>query len=97
MNIAIGQAGIVLGLAASVFGAVALVVGLVQKRPVVRRTASWYAVMALVGALLGRKTKMIKPRKWGKFTVTLLTRGRFPFQSTLDKGRPGFKGYYEVY
>jgi len=48
-------------------------------------------------ALLGRKTKLIKPRKWGKFTVTLLTRGRFPFQSTLDKGRPGFKGYYEVY
>jgi hypothetical protein len=47
--------------------------------------------------LLGKKTRMIKPRKWGKFTVTLLTRGRFPFQSTLDKGRPGFKGYFEVY
>jgi plastocyanin len=47
--------------------------------------------------LLGKKTKTIKPRKWARFTVTLLTRGRFPFKSTLDKGKLGFSGFYTVY
>jgi plastocyanin len=47
-------------------------------------------------ALLGKKTKLIKPGKWGRFTVTLLTRGRFPLGSTVDKG-PGFHGFFVVY
>jgi hypothetical protein len=46
--------------------------------------------------LLGKKTRTIKPGKWGHFTVTLLTRGRFPCGSTLDKG-PGFHGFFVVY
>src|SRR4051794_37732336 len=44
-------------------------------------------------SLLGKKTKNIRPGKWGKMTVTLLTRGRFPLGSTLDRG-PGFHGYF---
>lgn len=46
-------------------------------------------------ALLGKKTSAIKPRHWGHFTIVLLTRGRFPFRSTLDKGS-GFHGFFSV-
>jgi plastocyanin len=47
-------------------------------------------------SLLGKKTPNIKPKHWGHFTVTLLTRGRFPCGSTIDKG-PGFHGFFTVY
>lgn len=47
-------------------------------------------------SLLGKKTANIKPKHWGHFTVTLLTRGRFPCGSTIDHG-PGFHGYFTVY
>ena len=46
-------------------------------------------------SVLGKSTGKIKPHKWGKFTVTLLTRGRFPDGSPYDKG-PGFHGYFTV-
>jgi hypothetical protein len=46
--------------------------------------------------LLGKQTGAIKPKKWAHFTVTLLTRGRFPNGSTLDKG-PAFHGFYTVF
>jgi hypothetical protein len=46
--------------------------------------------------VLGKSTGKIKPRKWGKFTVTLLTRGRYPDGSPFDKG-PAFHGFFTVY
>jgi hypothetical protein len=30
------------------------------------------------------------------FSVVLLRRGSFPFQSTVDKGNPGFRGVFVV-
>ena len=47
-------------------------------------------------SLLGRQTGPIKPRHWRHFTVTLLTRGRFPDGSPFDKG-PAFHGFFDVY
>src|SRR5207237_9720209 len=47
-------------------------------------------------SLLGKTTQAIKPRHWGRITITLLTRGRFPFLSTFDKGK-GFRGFFTVY
>jgi len=52
MNLALGRAGVVLGLVAAVFGVIALAVGLLEDRPAVRRTARWYAVLTLAGGLL---------------------------------------------
>jgi cytochrome c-type biogenesis protein CcmF len=52
MNLALGRAGVVLGLVGAVFGAVAIVVGLIEDRPALRRTARWYALLVLAGALL---------------------------------------------
>ena len=45
--------------------------------------------------VLGKQTGPIKPKHWARFTVTMLTRGRFPDGSLLDKGA-GFRGYYSV-
>ena len=52
MNLALGRAGVVLGLVAAVFGAIAIVVGLMESRPALRRSARWYAFMVLGGAVL---------------------------------------------
>lgn len=52
MNLALGRAGVVLGLVAAAFGVIALAVGLLENRPAVRRTARWYALLLLGGALL---------------------------------------------
>ena len=52
MNLAIGRAGVVLGLVAAVFGLISLVVGLREDRPAVRRTARWYALLVLLGAFI---------------------------------------------
>jgi cytochrome c-type biogenesis protein CcmF len=52
MNLALGRAGVVLGLVAAVFGAIAVVVGLLESRPALRRSARWYALMVLAGAVL---------------------------------------------
>jgi cytochrome c-type biogenesis protein CcmF len=52
MNLALGRAGVVLGLVAAVFGAIAVIVGLLEDRPAVRRTARWYALLTLAGAVL---------------------------------------------
>jgi hypothetical protein len=46
--------------------------------------------------LLGRQTGPIKPKHWRHFTVTLLTRGRFPDGSPFDKG-PNYHGFFTVY
>ncbi len=47
-------------------------------------------------SVLGRQTGAIKSRHWRHFTVTLLTRGRFPDGSPFDKG-PAFHGFFNVY
>jgi len=47
-------------------------------------------------SLLGKKTGPIKPRHWKHFTVTLLTRGRFPDGSPFDKGA-NYHGFFTVY
>jgi cytochrome c-type biogenesis protein CcmF len=52
MNVAIGSAGVYLGLLGAVFGAVTLATGLVTHRPVLLRRAPVYAVMILAGGLV---------------------------------------------
>jgi cytochrome c-type biogenesis protein CcmF len=52
LNQALGRAGVVLGLAAAVFGAVTVAVGLFTDRPAVRASAKWYAFLILGGAAL---------------------------------------------
>lgn len=46
--------------------------------------------------VLGKKTKPIRPGGNARFHVTLLRRGNFPYQSTLDSGKKGFKGVFVV-
>ena len=52
MNAALGTAGIVLGVAASLLGIVTLAVGLRQKRPTLLETGWTYSLLALIGALI---------------------------------------------
>ena len=52
MNAALGSAGVVLGLIASVAGVVTIAVGLVRGRPALVRTGRTYAFMALLGAAI---------------------------------------------
>jgi hypothetical protein len=47
--------------------------------------------------VFGKKTKTIMPGKQARFTVTLTYRGQFPYRSTLDKGKKGFRGVFTVY
>jgi len=47
-------------------------------------------------AVLGKKTPALKPGRKSVFSVVLLRRGSFPFQSTVDKGHPGFRGVFIV-
>jgi len=47
-------------------------------------------------ALLGKKTPALRPGRKSVFSVVLLRRGSFPFQSTIDKGNPGFRGVFVV-
>ena len=46
--------------------------------------------------LLGKKTGRISPGRTSSFAVLLLRRGSFPFESTLDKGKRGFRGIFVV-
>jgi hypothetical protein len=47
-------------------------------------------------AVLGKKTPALRPGRKSVFSVVLLRRGSFPFQSTVDKGNPGFRGVFVV-
>ena len=47
-------------------------------------------------AVLGKKTPALRHGRRSVFSVVLLRRGSFPFQSTLDKGNPGFRGVFVV-
>jgi hypothetical protein len=48
-------------------------------------------------AVFGKRTKVLKPGGRGQFTVSLLTRGNFPYESTLDKRNKAFHGLFTVY
>lgn len=47
-------------------------------------------------AVFGKKTPLLKPHQTAKITVNLLSRGAFPYRSTVDKG-PRFRGHFVVY
>jgi hypothetical protein len=47
-------------------------------------------------ALLGKKTQSIRPGGVASFALAFLARGSFPYQSTLDKGKRGFVGDFNV-
>jgi hypothetical protein len=42
--------------------------------------------------VLGNKTARLAPGAKARFKVVLSRRGSFPYESTLDKGKPGFRG-----
>ena len=46
--------------------------------------------------IFGRKTKALKPGQQARFRVMATTRGSFPYQSTLDKGKK-FRGHLSVF
>ena len=46
--------------------------------------------------VLGKKTKTIGPGGHARFHVALLRRGSFPYKSTLDGGKKGFRGVITV-
>ena len=46
--------------------------------------------------LLGKKTQPIRPGGEASFALVFLSRGAFPYQSTLDKGKKGFDGVFNV-
>lgn len=52
MNLALGRAGITLGLAAAILGALTVGYGLIRKRPDLIRLSRWYAVLVFLGGLL---------------------------------------------
>jgi hypothetical protein len=47
-------------------------------------------------AVLGKKTKPIRPGGKAHFHLTLARRGAFPYQSTVDNGKKGFRGIFKV-
>ncbi len=52
MNLALGRAGVTLGLAAAVLGVITVAYGLVRHRPELVRLSRWYAGLVLLGGLL---------------------------------------------
>jgi hypothetical protein len=47
--------------------------------------------------VFGRKTRTLSPGGKAHFTVPLVHRGAFPYESTLDKGKAAFRGFFTVY
>jgi hypothetical protein len=45
----------------------------------------------------GKTTRKLDPGGKGHFKVALLYRGRYPYESTLDKANPAFRGVLIVY
>jgi hypothetical protein len=46
--------------------------------------------------IFGRKTKALKPGQQARFRIMATTRGRFPWKSTLDKGKK-FRGFVSIF
>jgi hypothetical protein len=47
-------------------------------------------------AVLGKKTPTLRRGGKSVFSIVLLRRGSFPYESTLDKGNSGFRGLFVV-
>jgi len=47
-------------------------------------------------AFLGKKTPPLEPGRTRSFAVMFLRRGSFSYESTLDRGKPGFRGVIVV-
>jgi len=64
----------------------------------VRRGQQAYFVVLNVGkklhnfAIFGKTTKKLRPFAKAHFHLTLAHRGAFRYESTLDRGKPGFHG-----
>lgn len=52
MNLALGRAGVTLGLAAAILGVVTVGYGLVRRRPEIVRLSRWYAALVFLGGLV---------------------------------------------
>jgi cytochrome c-type biogenesis protein CcmF len=52
VNLALGRAGVTLGLAAAILGAITVGYGLIRKRPDLIRLSRWYAILVFLGGLL---------------------------------------------
>lgn len=52
MNLALGRAGVTLGLAAAILGAITVTYGLVKRRPELVRLSRWYALLVLLGGVV---------------------------------------------
>ena len=52
MNLALGSAGVTLGFAAAILGAVTVGYGLIRNRPELVRLSRWYAALVLLGGIL---------------------------------------------
>jgi hypothetical protein len=48
-------------------------------------------------SLLGKTTKVVDPGRRALLTISLLRRGTFLYESTLDRGNKHFRGYFVVY
>ena len=52
MNVALGRAGVTLGLVAAILGVITIAYGLVKKKPELVRLSRWYAALVLLGGLV---------------------------------------------
>ena len=52
MNVALGRAGVTLGLAAAILGTISIAYGLIKKKPEMVRLSRWYAALVFLGGLL---------------------------------------------
>ena len=52
MNVALGRAGVTLGLVAALLGAVTIAYGLVKRKPELVRLSRWYAALVLLGGVV---------------------------------------------
>jgi cytochrome c-type biogenesis protein CcmF len=52
VNVALGRAGVTLGLVAAILGVITIAYGLVKKKPELVRLSRWYAALVLLGGLV---------------------------------------------
>lgn len=52
MNVALGRAGVTLGLVAAILGVITIAYGLVKKKPELVRLSRWYAALVLLGGVV---------------------------------------------
>ena len=52
MNVALGRAGVTLGLVAAILGIITIAYGLVKKKPELVRLSRWYAALVFLGGIV---------------------------------------------